>query len=425
MNLKEFVDLLEENDKLKRVTKEVDPVYEVAALMEDAGDTPLYLENVKGSVLPCITNICSSRELVALALECRPNEIISKISNAINNLNEPKTVQANGYKEIEASLDNLPILTHQITDGGAYIASAMAVAHDEEYGRNISFHRAMKIDSKHMVMRILDRHLKEYMNRGLKEFAYCNGVSVPVLLGSATSFEIEHDEMAVANALADSPVIDVGGHMVPESEVVMICEFTGETHDEGSFLDLTETPDIVRKGPVIKIKKIFVRDDSIFHALLPSGPEHKVLMGMPREPTIYNEVNKVVDCHDVFMTHGGGSWLHGIVAINKKNNDDGLKAIDAAFAGHASMKHVWIVDSDIDITNPQAVEWAMATRFQGNKDLVVKTGVKGSSLDPSSNPETRETVKVGFDCTIPLDRDKEDFIKPKPAMKVKLEDYLD
>ena len=148
-------------------------------------------------------------------------------------------------------------------------------------------------------------------------------------------------------------------------------------------------------------------------------------MGMPREPTIYNAVNKVVDCHDVFMTHGGGSWLHGVVAINKKNEDDGMKAIEAAFAGHASMKHVWIVDSDIDITNPQSVEWAMATRFQGNKGLVVKTGVKGSSLDPSSNPETRETVKVGFDCTISLDRDKSDFTKPKPGMKVKLEDYLD
>ena len=118
----------------------------------------------------------------------------------------------------------------------------------------------MKIDSNHMVMRILDRHLKEYMDRGLKEFAYCNGVSVPVLLGSATSFEIENDEMAVANALADSPIIEVGGHMVPESEVVMICEFTGELHDEGSFLDLTETPDIIRKGPVIEIKKIFVRE---------------------------------------------------------------------------------------------------------------------------------------------------------------------
>ena len=425
MNLREFVDLLEEKGRLKRVTKEVDPVYEVAALMDEAGDTPLYLENVKGSVIPCITNICSSRELVALGLECAPNEILGKISKAVREGKTPDTVSADNYKEIEPSLERLPILTHQPIDGGPYISSAMAVAHDKKYGRNLSFHRAMKIDNQHLVLRILDRHLKDYMERGLKEFAYCNGVSVPVLLGAATSFGIEEDEMAVANALADSPVIELAGHTIPQSEVVMICESTGEMHDEGPFVDLTDTPDIIRQQHVAKIKRIFIRDDSVFHALLPSGPEHKVLMGMPREPTIFNSVNKVVDCHDVFMTHGGGSWLHGVVAINKKKEDDGMKAIEAAFAGHASMKHVWIVDSDIDVTDPESVEWAMATRFQGDSGLVVKTGVKGSSLDPSSNPETRETVKVGFDCTIPLDRDKEDFARPKPGMKVKLEDYLD
>lgn len=425
MNLREFVDLLEEKGRLQRITKEVDPMYEVAALMEEAGDMPLYLENVKGSIIPCITNICSSRELVALGLDCAPNEILGKISEAVRNGKKPITEEAKGYTEIEASLEKLPILTHQPIDGGAYISSAMAVAHDEEYGRNLSFHRAMKIDNQHLVLRILDRHLMDYMKRGLKEFAYCNGVSVPVLLGAATSFGIEEDEMAVANALANSPVIEIAGHVIPQSEVVMICEFTGEMHDEGPFVDLTETPDIIRKQPVARIKRIFVRENSVFHALLPSGPEHKVLMGMPREPTIFNSVNKVVDCKDVFMTHGGGSWLHGVVSIKKNGVDDGLKAIEAAFEGHASMKHVWIVDDDIDVTKPSAVEWAMATRFQADKDMILKTDVKGSSLDPSADPETRETVKVGFDCTIPLDRDRSDFSKTNPGMKVKLEEYID
>ena len=302
MNLREFVDLLEKKGRLKRITKEVDPVYEVAALMDEAGDTPLYLENVKGSILPCITNICSSRELVALGLECAPNEILGKISKAVREGKNPNVVKADDYKEIDPSLEKLPILTHQPIDGGPYISSAMAVAYDEEFGRNISFHRAMKIDNQHLVLRILDRHLKDYMKRGLKEFAYCNGVSVPVLLGAATSFGIDEDEMAVANALANSPVIEIAGHSIPQSEVVMICEFTGEMHDEGPFVDLTETPDIIRQQHVAKIKRIFIRNDSVFHALLPSGPEHKVLMGMPREPTIFNSVNKVVDCHDVFMT---------------------------------------------------------------------------------------------------------------------------
>ncbi len=425
MNLREFVDLLEEKGRLRRITKEVDPVYEVAALMEEAGDTPLYLENVKGSIIPCITNICSSRELVALGLDCAPNEILGKISEAVRNGKEPHTAEAKGYKEIENSLEKLPILTHQPIDGGAYISSAMAVANDKEYGRNLSFHRAMKIDNQHLVFRILDRHLMDYMKRGLKEFAYCNGVSVPVLLGAATSFGIEEDEMFVANALAESPVIELAGHVIPQSEVVMICEFTGDMHDEGPFVDLTETPDIIRKQPVARIKRIFIRDDSVFHALLPSGPEHKVLMGMPREPTIFNSVNKIVECKDVFMTQGGGSWLHGAVSIKKKNEDDGLKAIEAAFEGHKSMKHVWIVDDDIDVTNPAEIEWAMATRFQADKDIVIKTGVKGSSLDPSADPETRETVKVGFDCTMSLNRDKSDFSKTKPGMKVELEKYLD
>ena len=84
-----------------------------------------------------------------------------------------------------------------------------------------------------------------------------------------------------------------------------------------------------------------------------------------------------------------------------------------------------LVDDDIDVTKPSDVEWAMATRFQADKDIVIKTGVKGSSLDPSANPETRGTVKVGFDCTIPLNRDRSDFSKTNPGMKVKLEEYLD
>ena len=123
MNLREFVDLLEKKGRLKRIKKEVDPVYEVAALMDEAGDTPLYLENVKGSILPCITNICSSRELVALGLECAPNEILGKISKAVREGKTPNVQSANNYKEIDASLDKLPILTHQPVDGGAYISS--------------------------------------------------------------------------------------------------------------------------------------------------------------------------------------------------------------------------------------------------------------------------------------------------------------
>jgi UbiD family decarboxylase len=125
-------------------------------------------------------------------------------------------------------------------------------------------------------------------------------------------------------------------------------------------------------------------------------------MGMPREPTIFKKVNEVVTCLDVNIAPGGCSWLHAIVQIDKQAPDDGLKAIEATFAGHRSCKHVFVVDDDIDIYDPQAVEWAMATRFQGDIGMIIKDRESGSSLDPSAEPGTKMTTKIGFDLTKPL-----------------------
>jgi 2,5-furandicarboxylate decarboxylase 1 len=159
---------------------------------------------------------------------------------------------------------------------------------------------------------------------------------------------------------------------------------------------------VVRQEPVLVVKAITHRKDAIWQALLPGALEHKLLMGMPREPTIFKKVNEVVKCLDVNVTPGGCSWLHAVVQIEKQSEEDGLKAIQAAFAGHRSCKHVFVVDQDIDIYNPQEVEWALATRFQGDRGLVIKDKERGSSLDPSAEEGTHLTTKVGFDLTRPL-----------------------
>ena len=172
------------------------------------------------------------------------------------------------------------------------------------------------------------------------------------------------------------------------------------------------------------MKKIYIKEGAAFHGLLPGGLEHKTLMGMPREPTIYKEVSKVCRVKDVYITPGGCSWLHGAVSIYKEGPEDGKKAIEAAFRGHKSMKHVFVVDDDIDIHNPNELEWAMATRFQGDRDMVLKHE-KGSSLDPSSDLETRMTTKIGFDLTIPWGRDKKDFQKPPLPVDLRPEEYIE
>ena len=423
MNLREFVKLLEEKGLLLRVKRPVDIKYEIPTLIRMINDKPIIFENVKNFPNPVVANICSTRDLVSLGLGINPNEIIAKLASAIENPREPKLGKTDGFQEIPAELFKLPILIHYPFDGGPYISSAVVVARDPELGLNVSFHRAMVIGKDKVVMRILPRDFNAFLKRGNREFAICISNSIQVLLASAVSVGLGTSELSIANALSKTDLIELAGHKVPDAEIVLIAEMTGEEHEEGPFLDLTETPDVVRKQLVAKIKRIFVKENAIYHALLPGGLEHKTLMGTPREPTIFREVSKVCECTDVSITPGGASWLHAIVSINKNGSDDGKKAIDAAFKGHKSLKHVWIVDDDIDIYNPHEVEWAMATRFQGDKNMVIKRE-SGSSLDPSSELETRMTTKIGFDMTIPSDRDMKHFKKPEPSMKLKIKDYL-
>lgn len=424
MDMREFVDLLDKKGLLVKISRPVDTKYEISTIVKMLAGKPVLFEHVKGFDMPVVSNVCSTRDLVCLGLGIDKKDLISKLADAIEHPKQPNNVAPNEYHEIPCDLHRLPILTYYPKDGGPYIASGIAVAKDAQHGVNASYHRAMAIGKDRMVLRILERHLSEYRKRGLNEFAFCIGNPTTVLIGAAISAELGKNELAIANALHETRVLELDGHIVPESEIVMLCEFTGELADEGPFLDLTETFDIVRKQPVVRVKKIYARKNAIFHALLPGDLEHKILMGMPREPTIFREVAKVADCRDVYITPGGCSWLHGVVKIHKKHDDDGRKAIEAAFIGHASMKHVFVVDDDIDIENPSEIEWAFATRFQGDKDMIIKTKQKGSSLDPSSDMATRETTKVGFDLTAPLKTAGKDFKRPELPMKINLNDYL-
>jgi UbiD family decarboxylase len=424
VNFKEFIDILDKSDLLIKIDKPMDPRFEIPTIMKKLDGRPILFSNVKGSRMPVIANICSSRKLVALGLEITEDQIITRLADGIDSPKDPEHTDSAEYQEFQGDLDEIPILTYYPFDGGPYIASAIVISKDPELGINASYHRMMKIANDKLVLRILPRHFNEFLSRGNNEFAICIGNTIAMLLAAAVSAELGKSEISIANALNPTNTVELDGHIVPEAELVMIAEMTGETHSEGPFLDLTETPDIVREQRVAKIKKIYCKPKPMFHGLLPGGLEHKILMGMPREPTMYREVAKVCDVKDVLVTPGGCSWLHGAVQIKKRKPDDGKSAIYAAFAGHKSMKHVFVVDDDIDIHDPNQIEWAMATRFQGNNDMIVLDKQKGSSLDPSSNLETRETTKIGFDLTIPHDRDPKDFKRPELPMDVDVDQVL-
>lgn len=272
------------------------------------------------------------------------------------------------------------------------------------------------MDRNHIAVRLVPRHLFTIYNMAKKNgeelrIAICVGARAEVLLAAATSMDFGADELEVASSMfrkGHGTPLRVGrtdnGLLVPaDTDYVLEGRITLNETKEGPFVDITGTYDFERQQPVIEIDRIWTRKDPIFHALLPGGWEHYMLMGLPREPMILKTVRQAVPrVKNVRLTEGGCCWLNGVVSIAKNKEGDGVNAIMAAFTGHPSMKQVIIVDDDIDIFDDKEVEWAVATRMQADRILKIP-GAAGSSLDPSSHGKT--TWKVGFDATIPLGAD--------------------
>lgn len=402
---------------LIRVNKKVSVNFEIAKIIREAKGRPILFENVilkngERSEYPVLANIIGTRDRLASYLGVDVRNIAHYLLEVIDKRKKPKVINADMYEEVDVDLDKLPILFHYPKDGGYYITGSIVIAWDEEYGLNASYHRMMQISRDKLVIRVVPRHLHTYIERGLKRFAICIGNTPQVLIASAMSPELGVSELDIANAIREIRLVNFDGIIGTEAEIVMIGELTGELRDEGPFVDLTGTYDIIRRQPVVKIKKIYVRKDAFYHAILPGDYEHKLLMGLSREPTILREIKRAgVDCIDVYITPGGSSWLHCIVQIKKKNEEDGRKAIEAAFKGHKSLKLVVVVEEDINIYDPNDVEWAIATRVQPDRDVYIYPKQIGSSLDPSANQVTGETAKWGIDATIHNPERRDNFIR--------------
>ena len=414
MGLRDFIEALNKNGELRRITVPVSIEYEVAGIISALGEKPVYFENVRESSYPVVAGLVSSKMLISRSLGIEKNQLLPRLSNAIEHPVTPNIIASGACQEIvETTVDltKLPIMHYTEKDGGKYIASAVSIIRDPQLGRNMCFHRLMLKDKNHFVARIVeDRGTDSALKKagGELDIAICIGNSTAVLLSAATSLPKGVDELGMANALEKTNIVKC---KTVDLEVPADCEFvlegriTKEKSSEGPFLDLTGIVDRVRQQPIVEIKCVTHRKNPIYQTILAGKNEHKFLMGMPKEPTIYNEINKVCQCKDVYITPGGCSWLHAVVQIRKQDPDDGKKAIASAFEGHKSLKHCVIVDEDINIYDPHDVEWAIATRFQADKNAVILSNQPGSSLDPSGDlteGKKATTAKAGLDATAPL-----------------------
>ena len=422
MDLRSFISQADSGGYLITVDREVDPYLEMARLAAELDGRPVLFNCVRGSAYRVLAGACSDRRYFGLALDTPADRLIFRLADALAEPQPPPLFDEGPCQEvIDRSVDlaSIPFLTHWPHDGGAYASAAVAFVNDPDTGPNASFHRLLRLDERRLAARLVERRGADTAWRKVAlgdpprsaaglPVAICIGLPLQVLLAASMSPAPGVDELTIAQGLAPTPLVTcANGIRVPaQAEFVFEGRITRELVPEGPFVDLTGTYDFVRPQPVIEIDRITHRQDAVYQALLPGRLEHRLLMGMPREPTIYAEVNKVARCLNVHVTPGGASWLHAVVQIDKRTPEDGLRAIEAAYRGHGSLKHVVVVDGDVNIFDPNDVEWAIATRFQADRDLVVFEDQPSSSLDPSAKHmagQKSRSAKMGLDATIHWD----------------------
>jgi 2,5-furandicarboxylate decarboxylase 1 len=437
VSLRDFLRQSEKEKDVLHVKEEVSPRFEIPYIVKsfDNEGPILLFERIEGGQRKVVANVCGTRKRITRALDVGQDGLYEKLINAWHSPKKAKVVKDGAADRIKIiDLVRFPILTHFEKDAAPYITSAVVHAKsvDGEI-ENVSVHRLQVLDKNHLAIRLVPRHLFKLWRMAKEagkdlEVAISIGVHPAVLLAASSPVPLGVCEFDVANALMDGGLNltkceNVDAFAPADAELVLEGKISAtEEVAEGPFVDVTGTYDVLRKQPIVAIVGVKQREDYIYHGLLPSGAEHRLLMGVPHEVLIWEAVSKVVPkVYAVNLSVGGSGWLHAVISVEKQLDGDGKNVLLAAFAAHPSLKHAVVVDPDIDVFDISNVEWAMATRFQASKDLIVVKNVRGSTLDSSADQETGSTTKVGFDATRPFGKPKEKFEKAKIPVEKRTE----
>ena len=440
-DLRNYISLIKKSGDLKTIKSPVSTKYEIAGITAKVdGSFAIMFENIKESKFNLVSNLVGTRKRFSQAVGSSEDQIHQKVVSAIKKAKKPKVIPSGKFMENKSkNLSILPIITHFEKESGPFITSSVVYVKNPESGKqNSSFHRMMPIDDTHFSIRMVEgRHLhrcftfaKEH-GEDLK-VAITVGVHPAISIASAYQAEWGKDEIDIANSLLGGKLtlssLPFTGLNVPSgTEIVMEGRILQDKTYPEWMVEMLQTYDHKRKQPVFELENLYFRNNPIFHDILAGYAEHRLLMGMPIESKLNGELKKAFpQTRQVSMTNGGCNWLHAVVQIKKKNDSEPKKIIKKTFESHRSLKQVTVVDEDIDPNNAEAVEYAMATRFQADKDLVILTKVRGSSLDPSSDQSKLQTAKMGIDATRPLSKRPEGFeIAKIPNLdKIKLEKYF-
>jgi 2,5-furandicarboxylate decarboxylase 1 len=387
---------------------------ECAVLFPEPGHHPI----------PVVANLFADRSWIADALGVPVGKLLSNFQNAVRHpLPWVEVATAPAQEVVHEKVDllkQLPIPKHNELDSGPYITAALLIARNPKTGiQNVSIHRCQVSGPDRIGVLLLPRHTLHYFRmaeeagEGL-EIALVIGVHPACILASQAIAALDSDEMEIAGALLGRPIemvkcrtnrVRVPAH----AEIVIEGRILPKVREpEGPFGEFPQYYGPRADREVIQVDAITHRKNAIFHTIVGGGVEHLLLGGIPREATLLDHLQRSFpSVRDVRLTRGGTCRYHLAVKIDKKSQGEPKNVIMGAFGGHYDIKQVVVVDMDVNIDDETEIEWAIATRFQADRDLVVVSGAQGSKLDPSS--DNGISAKMGIDATKPLSTEPMEF----------------
>ncbi|HSC41009.1 MAG TPA: UbiD family decarboxylase [Candidatus Binatia bacterium] len=448
-DLRSFISAIESKhpEEIARVVKPISPRYEITALLtqlERSKRFPLlFCEKVNGSDAPVVINVQASRKLMAFALECRPDELAGAFSARQNQPIPPVELSAAPVHEIlrlgdEVDLTQVPLLTHYDVNAAPYITAGIVVAADPDTGvRNTSYNRLMLAGKRELrIFMAVGRHLWTLHNKAERRgeplpIAIIIGVHPLFSLGAQAFTPSTDDEYAVIGGMMREALRVVRAKTVPiviPADAEMVIEGRILPHirrEEGPFGEFTGHAVSKDERQVVEVTAITHRKNYIFQDVHAGYTEHKLMGAVPREAALIKAVRQTVPTvKNVCMPVSGNCRFHAYVSIAKRTPGQAKNAICAAFASDMLLKHVIIVDDDIDVFDEEQVLWAVSNRFQADRGLVVIPNAQGSELDPSAGPGGIN-AKMGLDATKPLSGFAPELRVPDEIMKkIALEDFL-
>jgi 2,5-furandicarboxylate decarboxylase 1 len=446
MNLRECLTRLEQHGELVRIRREVDRRFELSAVAKklDGGPAVLF-ERVRGFAMPVVVGTEGTKDRVAGNLGVTRAELIDHFARAIGAPVPWKLVPDGPVKAktVRAPFDLgavLPVPHHYEKEPAPFITGGMVVARDPDSGvLNASYQRMQLRGGTRCGMYVQPRHLLQIVNKNLAkgrgtDVAVVIGMDTAVRLASATwgaNIPLELDEFAIAGGLRGQALemvrcetVDV--EVPAEAEIVIEGEILpGVMEPEGPMAEFTGVYGSTEPKHVFEARVITMRDDAIYHDLLPFANEHLLMLGLPYEGVLFRYVKAVIPgLRDVHITPGGCGKFLAVLALDKRHDGDAKNAILCAFGAIRDIKIVMAVDPDIDITNPKEIQFALATRVQGDRDILMIPGAKGNELDPIQDVYDYIT-KIGIDATKPLARAERFELARIPGYEdIDLKDYL-